>query len=290
MTTLVRNKVLPAATPATDIRSTLTKHRTTTVDSFVIDKATGEILASYAYSDYTPEPIDYPVTSAQENTTFVIVKDGSPVAFHSPIVNAGLTAPVLSFPKATVPPRPEAKTGKGRKVQVIENGLCELMWAAKIEEVPLPWLDDYVRGAINTGPGVINGKYSVSPADVTSLLYLPELSVESASRWLLNHDHEPMSVRQVQRVVEAARVALRGIALYFERHPEILLQFDLEIDFNQFWRTNMSEEKQPARMEHPKRQEVLLLLGQGEAIKAIARKTGVSKTTVKKWQVELQAA
>ena len=99
-----------------------------------------------------------------------------------------------------------------------------------------------------------------------------------------------MSVRQVQRVVEAARVALRGIALYVERHPETLLQFDLKIDFDQLWRTNVIEEKQTMRVEHPKRQEVLQLLSEGEAIKAIARQTGVSKTTVKKWQVELQAA
>lgn len=290
MTKLVRNKALPAATPANDIRPTLTKYRTTNVDSFVIDKATGEVLGSYTRSDYTPAPFDYPAISAQENTTFVIVEDGSPVAVHSPVVNAGLTAPVLSFPKATVAARPETKTGKGRKVRVIESGLCELMWAAKIEEVRLPWLDHYVHGAINMGPGLINGKYSVSPTDVTKLLYLPQLSVESASRYLLNHDHELMSVRQVQRVVEAARVALRGIALYVERHPETLLQFDLKIDFDQLWRTNVIEEKQTMRVEHPKRQEVLQLLSEGEAIKAIARQTGVSKTTVKKWQVELQAA
>ncbi|MFJ4051472.1 helix-turn-helix domain-containing protein, partial [Pseudomonas hunanensis] len=150
-------------------------------------------------------------------------------------------------------------------------------------------LDHYVHGAINTGPGRINDRYSVSPADVTRLLYLPELSVETASRCLLNHDHKPMSERQLQRVVEAARIAMRGIALYFERHPEIVAQLDLDIDFNLFWQTGVSEKK-TARLEHPKRQEVLRLLDQGEAIKAIARQTGVSKTTVKKWQVEAQAA
>ncbi|WP_447738846.1 helix-turn-helix domain-containing protein [Pseudomonas laurentiana] len=290
MTTLARNKVLPAATPATDIRPALTKHRTATADGFVIDKSTGEVLGSYICSDYTPEQIDYPVTSAQENTTCVIVEDGSPVAIHSPVVNSALAAPVLDFPEATPLPRLEVTTGKGRKAQVIENGLCGLMWAAKVEGIKLPWLDHYVHGAINTGPGRINDRYSVSPADVTRLLYLPELSVETASRCLLNHDHKPMSVRQIQRVVEAARIALRGIALYFERHPKIVAQLDLEIDFNLFWQTGVSEVKQTARLEHPKRQEVLRLLDQGEAIKAIARQTGVSKTTVKKWQVEAQAA
>jgi len=290
MTKLARNKVLPAVTPATDIRPALIKHRTATSDGFVYDKSTGEVLGSYICSEYTPEQIDYPVTSAQENTTYVTFEDGSPVTIHSPVVNSALAEPVLDFPEATPPPRIEVKTGKGRKAQVIENGLCGLMWAAKVEGIKLTWLDHYVHGAINTGPGWINDRYSVSPTDVTRLLYLPALSVETASRCLLNHDHKPMSVRQIQRVVEAARIALRGIALYFERHPEILAQLDVEIDFNPFWPTGVSEVKQTARLEHPKRREVLRLLDQGEAIKAIARQTGVSKTTVKKWQVEVQAA
>ncbi|MFJ4051667.1 hypothetical protein [Pseudomonas hunanensis] len=141
MTTLARNKVSPAPTPATDIRPALTKHRTATADGFVFDKSTGEVLGSYICSDYTPEQIDYPVTSAQENTTCVIVEDGSPVAIHSPVVNSALAAPVLDFPEAPPPPRLEVKTGKGRKAQVIENGLCGLMWAAKVEGIKLPWLD-----------------------------------------------------------------------------------------------------------------------------------------------------
>lgn len=290
MTALVRNKVSPAATPTADIRPALTNLRTATSDGFVFDKATGEVLGSYICSDYRPEPFDYLVLPIQANPTFVIDEDGSPIEVPPAAVLPGLTAPALRFPIATAPSYPEERSGKGRKAQVIQNGLCELMWAAKIEEVRLPWLDHYVHGAINTGPGRINGRYTVSPADVKKVLYLPELSVEAASRCLLNHDHEPMSVRQIQRVVEAARVALRGIALHFERQPEILSQLDLEIDFSPFWQTNVSEGKQTGRLEHPKKQEVLRLLDQGEAIKAIARQTGVSKTTVKKWQVEALAA
>lgn len=290
MTTLAHKKVSPITAPSIDIRTTLTKHRTATIDNFVFDKVTGEILASYTRSDYSPEPIAYSVASAQEDTRFVITEDGSPFATHFPVVTAGLSTPILSFPKVSVLSRPKAKAGKGRKAQIIKNGLFELMWAAKIEDVRQPWLDDVVQGAINTGPGVINGKYSVSPADVTKLLYQSEISVESAATCLLNHDHEPMSVRQVQRVVEAARVALRGIALYFECHKEILLQLDVEIDFSQFWRTTVIEKTQRTPMEHPKRQEVLLLLEQGEAINAISRQTHVSKTTIKKWKAELEVA
>ena len=65
---------------------------------------------------------------------------------------------------------------------------------------------------------------------------------------------------------------------------------DIYIDFNSFWTSNSTEKKQQGRKEHPKRQEALRLLEQGEAVKKIARQTGVSKTTIKKWQLELLAA
>lgn len=164
------------------------------------------------------------------------------------------------------------------------------IWGAKVEEIPTPWLDDCIHGAINTGPGVINGKYSVSYSDVSKLLRLPEISVISAATFLLNHDHQPMSVRQIQRVVEAARVALRGIALHLERHPEILNRLDVEIDFDQLWAGKALKEKRQGRKEHPQRQDVLHRLMHGEDVKAIARQTGVSRTTIKKWKLELLAA
>lgn len=290
MINIARNKVSNTTVSATDIRYTLTKHHTATIDSFVFDKRTGELLGSYTFSDYTPEPIVYPATANPAEMVYIHVEDGSQIPLFTSVANNPSIATVSTLPIESVQPVVVEKSEHGQSEPVIKNPVHAAIWAAKVEEIPTPWLDDYVHGAINTGPGVINGKYSVSPADVTKLLRLPEISVRSASKWLLNHDRKPMSVRQIQRVVEAARVALKGIALYLERHPETLLRLGVEIDFSLFWTSCIPDKKQLGRKEHPKRQEVILLLEQGGAIKTIARQTGVSKTTVKKWKLELLAA
>ncbi|KMN09532.1 helix-turn-helix domain-containing protein [Pseudomonas helleri] len=284
------NKVIHTAVSEPDIRSILTKHRTTTIDGFVFDKATGELLGCYIFSEYAPESIDYPAPSRKEAANYVSDEDGTPIVLFTPAAKSGHIATVSTLPTTKARPHPKTKSTKGRKQPVVENPLYAVILAAKVEEKPTPWLDDYIHGAINTGPGVINGRYSVSPADVAKLLRLSEISVASASKCLLNYDHEPMSLRQLQRVVEAARVALRGIALHLERHPKILAMLDVDIDFTSFWTSNSTEKKNQGRKEHPQRQEVLRLLGQGEAVKTIARQTGVSKTTIKKWQLELLAA
>lgn len=286
------NKVIHTANSAPDIRSTIIEHRTATVDGFVFDKATGELLGCYTFSEYAPESIDYPIAASQAADGYITDEDGSPIPLFTQAAKSGHIATVSTLPITNARPHPKTKSTKGRKEPVIENPLYAVILAAKVEKMPTPWLDDYIRGAINTGPGVINGRYSVSPADVAKLLGLSEISVSSASKCLLNHDHEPMSPRQLQRVVEAARVALRGIALHLERHPRIrlVLDIDIDIDFNSFWASNSTEKKHQGRKEHPQRQEILRLLGQGEAVKTIARQTGVSKTTIKKWQLELLAA
>ena len=284
------NKVIHTAVSVPDIRSTLTKHRTTTIDGFVFDKATGELLGCYIFSEYAPESIDYPTATSQAADDYIPDEDGSPIALFTPAAKSGHIATVSTLPTTNARPRPKAKSTKGRKEPVVENPLYAVILAAKVEERPTPWLDDYIRGAINTGPGVINGRYSVSPADVAKLLGLPEISVSVASGFLLNHDRQPMSVRQIQRIIEVARIALRGIALYLERNPMILIQLDLSVDFASLWPSAATEKKHQGRKEHPQRQEALRLLGQGEAVKTIARQTGVSKTTIKKWQLELLAA
>lgn len=288
MTNIAQNNVIHTAVTTPDIRSTLSKYRTATSDSFVFDKVTGELLASYTYSDYDSEPFDYTARLGQQEVVYVKDEDGSPISIFIPVASSGHAATPPSLLQPSESPRPQVVSGSGEKAPVLQNPLYAAIWAAKVEEIPTPWLDDCIHGAINTGPGVINGKYSVSSADVLKLLQLPEISVISASTFLLNHDHQPMSVRQIQRVVEAARVALRGIALHLERHPEILNQLEVEIDFDQFWAGKALKEKRRGRKEHPKRQEVLHRLMQGEEIKAIARQTGVSKTTIKKWILELE--
>lgn len=287
---LASTKAIHTVVSVPDIRSTLTKHRTATIDSFVFDKVTGELLGSYIFSEYSPEPIDYPAPSRKEAANYVSDEDGTPLSIYTPAANSSHLATVYTLPTTNSQPPEKTKSTKGRKESIIKNPLHAVILAAKVEEIPTPWLDDYIRGAINTGPGVINGRYSVSPADVAKLLGLPEISVSVASGFLLNHDRQPMSVRQIQRIIKVARIALRGIALYLERNPMILIQLDLSVDFASIWPSAATEKKHQGRKEHPQRQEVLRLLGQGEAVKTIARQTGVSKTTIKKWQLELLAA
>ncbi|UFP98428.1 helix-turn-helix domain-containing protein [Pseudomonas fitomaticsae] len=273
---------------ALDIRSTLSRYRTVTIDGYVLCKTTGEILACSTIIDYSPEPYDYPVAASQGTSKYTVDEDGSPFIISSSTEEKISAVIVSTLP--TTSSLQKSKTGKGRKAQTIKNPLYVVFQATKIDKIPTPWLDNYIHGAINTGPGVIKGKYSVSPADVAKLLHLPEISVESVSGCLLNHDHEPMSIRQIQRVVEAARVALKGIALYLEHHTEILLALGVEVDFDSLWASCPPDAKPAGRKEHPKLQEVLQLLEQGEEVKAIARQTGVSKTTIKKWKQERLAA
>lgn len=290
MINIAPNKVIHTAASVPDIRSTLTKHRTATIDDFVFDKVTGELLGCYTFSEYTPEAIDYPAATSQVTDAYIPDEDGNPITYFTSATKSEHKATVSIFPKTTTLSITNTTSRRGRRESVIQNPLHAVLLAAKVEDIPTQWLDDYVHGSINTGPGLINGKYSVSPADVVKLLGMPEISVVSASKCLLNYDHEPMSLRQLQRVVKAARVALRGIALHLERHPKILVMLDVDIDFTSLWTSNSTEKKYQGRKEHPQRQEVLRLLGQGEAVKTIARQTGVSKTTIKKWQLELLAA
>ncbi|SDY34412.1 helix-turn-helix domain-containing protein [Pseudomonas sp. FJ2-5-13] len=279
-----------AIAPSPDIRLTLANHSTTVVDGIVFDRVTGEVLGRYNLSEYAPEPFDCSTPSYEEATVFVMDEDGSPVGIAIANKNDNRYTPrIVTLPTTCLPLNAERAVRKGRNSSIVQNPLYAIMRAVKIEEVCTPWLDDYIHGAINVGPGVINGKYSVSPADVAILLRQPEISVESASGCLLNHDHEPMSIRQIQRVVEAARISLRGVALYLERHPEILARLDLTFDFNTLWPSASAEVKPLGQREHSKRQDVMRMLGQGEGIKAIARQTGVSRNTVRKWKEELMA-
>ncbi|MCY1294457.1 hypothetical protein D9M70_437520 [compost metagenome] len=218
--------------------------------------------------------------------------DGSPLWIPDVLAPSTHIAPVVPFVTLNGPtPEPtEDQSRTGRKPSVTLNPLASAFWALKEEGIPTPWLDDYIYGAINTGPGVVNGKLSVSPADVSRLLRLSKISVSSASECLLNHDREPMSERQLQRVVQAARIALRGIALYLERHPEMLRTIDMLVDFDQFWPASDVQAHQESSTEPTKRQKAREMRLQGVSIKATAKELGVSKNTIKRWERESLAA
>ena len=251
MIKIASNKTIHTVVSMPDIRSTLTKHRTATIDSFVFDKVTGELLGSYIFSEYSPEPIDYPASSRKEAANYVSDEDGTPFSIYTPAANSSHLATVHTLPTTGSQPPEKTTNTQGRKESVIENPLYAVILAAKVEEISTPWLDDYIHGAINIGLEVANGKYNVSPADVAKLLGLPEISVSIASEFLLNHDRQPMSVRQIQRIIKVARIALRGIALYLKRNPMVLIRLDLSVNFTSLWLSDATEKKQKGRKEHP---------------------------------------
>ena len=273
------------ANPDHDLRIKVSSSRTALNDGNIYDKVTGEHYGSYLRIEFSPEPIlDEPRDSHHTANTWGIAEDGSPLALVSNVATPELMAlaRVIEFPLQSTQQH-EEKPRAGRKPQAIENPLASALCVLSLEERVASWLDDYTFGAIYIGPGIVNGKHSVSQADVKKLLRLPVISVATAAGCLLNHEKQPMSTRQLQRVVEAARTALRGIALYLERHPEILQSVDQVVDFEKFWAVNDEQTKLTAAPEHSLKQQALDMLKAGKPIKTTATDLGISKNTVKRW-------
>jgi hypothetical protein len=255
------------------------------------DKVTSEYYGTYIRTPYLPEPAqEKPREAGRVKDNWYIDEDGSPLPPECKQTSSEYLAPVVELIPKQVIEQAEEKSKAGRKAPVINNPLAIALSTLRLEGRPTPWLDDFAFGAICTGPGVINGKHSVALADVKRLLHLPELSVATAADYLLNHDREPMSTRQLQRVVEAARTALRGIALHLERNPQIVRTVEADIDFDKFWATNDDQTKPATPAKHPKKQQALEMIRAGVPIKTTAKELGISRNTVKKWDREAQAA
>jgi hypothetical protein len=277
--------------PAQQLRIKVASARTTTIGGIIYDKVTGEYYGEYLRMPYISEPIpDKPVNPSCRENHWCVVEDGSPLPLECKQRPSEYLAQVVELIPKQRDEQTEQKPRTGKKPQVINNPLAAALSTFRLEERPTPWLDDFAFGAICTGPGVINGKHSVALADVKRLLRLPELSVAAAAEYLLNHDRQPMSTRQLQRVVEAARTALRGIALHLERYPDILRSIDVEIDFDKFWASNDGQSKPDTPAQHPKKQQALEMIRAGVPTKTTAKELGISKNTVKKWDHEAQAA
>lgn len=277
--------------PTQQLRIKVASARTTTIGEVIFDKVTYEHYGTYTRTPYLPEPSSEKLgESGGVKGNWYIAEDGSPLPPECKQAPCEYLAPVVELVPKQRDEHAEQKTKVGKKPQVINNPLATALNSLKLEGWSTPWLDDFAFGAINTGPGVINGKQSVAIADVKKLLRLPELSVAIAAEHLLNHDRLPMGPRQIQRVVEAARTALRGIALHLERHPDILQSIDVEIDFDKFWSSNDDQTKPDAPAQHPKKQQALEMIKAGVPTRTTARELGISKNTVKKWDHEAQAA
>lgn len=277
--------------PILQLRETMATARTATIGAVIYDKVTKEYYGSYIKTPFLPESApEEPVESGCVKDYWYVAEDGSPLPQECKQTRSEYLAPVVELIPKQVIEQADEKSKAGRKAPVIKNPLAIALISLRLEGRPTPWLDDFAFGAICTGPGVINGKHSVALADVKRLLHLPELSVATAADHLLNHDSLPMCTRQLQRVVEAARTALRGIALHLERHPDILRSIDVEIEFDKFWASNDDQPKPATAVQHPKKQQALEMVRAGIPTKTAAKELGISKNTVKKWDREAQAA
>ncbi|MBF7141430.1 MULTISPECIES: helix-turn-helix domain-containing protein [Pseudomonas] len=260
---------------------------TVLIDGHIWDKHNGELYGSYIGISFCREDAleNKPLSTSSVNRYF-IGEDGSPYVNAQISAENGVIGTVIDLPSKPV----AIKATSGRKARTITNPVAVALMALRLEKQWTPWLDDIVYGAIHTGPGVIRGKQSVAFADVMKVLRLPELSVENAAGVLLNHDREPMSTRQLQRVVQAARIAIAGIALYLERHPEVLRPVELSLDFDQLWKPQDNGPAQVSIAQHPLKNQVLEMIRSGIPVKTTANQLGISKNTVKKWRDQNKSA
>lgn len=272
------------------LRKKISQRRTTVVEDYIYDRVTGECWGIYITAPYSPDPIQYTKgTPATLGKNWFIEDDGTITILNNCPPPSGHLAPVIElFPQKPMAGVKSSST-PGPKPQAIDNPLATALQTLRFEQRPTPWLDDIAFGAIYIGPGVINGQQSVSLADVKKVLRLPTLSTASAAGCLLNHDRQPMCTRQVQRVVEAARTALRGIALYLERHPEILLSVDVAVDFDKLWDVHEEQSESAVTKEHPMKQRAIEMISSQVPTKTIAKALKVSKNTVKKWDREVNS-
>ncbi|MBB2495953.1 helix-turn-helix domain-containing protein [Aquipseudomonas ullengensis] len=272
------------------IHQALVERKAAVIGECIFLKVTGEVIGEYACSQYTSPQYDYPPPHSGSSRSFIVDDEGSPLALPEPLPITSPLAEVISISSAANVP---AGSNAGRIARAVSNPLFHALQALRIEGIPTPWLDDIIFGAICGGPGIINGNLSVAYADVKKLLSLPEISVRMAAEYLLNHDHEPMSTRQLQRVVKAARFALRGVALHLERHPRILDSIGMMIDFDPLWPTASASADAidaPLKPDADRRLQALEMRSQGIPIKETARRLGASKNTIKRWEQEALAA
>jgi hypothetical protein len=257
------------------------------VGRHVYDKITGEHYGEYTISVYTPEPITYTKAAPKSSREHWRIEDDGTVApiDVAPPQQNHLPC-VIEHPPSQLS-KPSKQSSLGRNPQHILNPLAAVLYTLNLEQHPTPWLDDIAFGAIYTGPGVINGKQSVSLEDVMLVLRLPIITTAAAAERLSNHDRKPMCSRQIQRVVEAARIALRGLALYLERHPHIAQSLDMAIDFDKLWAKEMDHTGPTKNSEHPRKQAALIMIRSKTPKKTIAKELGISKNTVKKWYREI---
>jgi len=258
------------------------------VGRHVYNKVTGEYYGEYKISAYIPEPLTYTQAAPISLRERWHIEDDGTVAPIDVAPSQQKYLPCVIEHPAGQLSKPSKQSSLGRNPQHILNPLAAVLCALNLEQHSTPWLDDIAFGAIYTGPGVIKGKQSVALEDVKFVLRLPIITTAAAAERLLNHERKPMSTRQIQRVIEAARIALRGLALYLERHPHIAQALDMAIDFDKLWAKDTDHTELTKNLEHPKKPAAVMMIRSKIHKKTIAKELGISKNTVKKWYREIE--
>jgi len=271
------------------LRQVRDENHTLRVDNLIVDKRTGEVIGCYVHSQFTPEPYSFPARikkkAAQRPRFVVLDDDGSPlevveVAEASPLHSAV----IIQFPTQIT----SEKSNAGRPRTVLSNPVAELLQYYKAHKIPATWMENYIIGACGVqvehegGTTATTGRFNVSPSDVLLLLRQFDISTESAATVLCNHYLEPMGVRQVERVVQAARIALGGLMRHLELHPLLLAQVDYTLDFDAYWK----ERGGHLRGESPDKAAAMKLFRQDHTVSvgAVAKMFGVHRNTAGAWK------
>lgn len=196
--------------------------RTTNINGFQVDQATGEIYGEYITSQYAPTQEAYelhqpPIDGVQERylldpDSHVVVGD-----FEPSVIPVGVTD--LDAVRAK----------RGPKPKVFVNTLAPYIQVAHSEG--MQWVDDFVYGACYTIGEVSNGTLNVSPSDVLRACMLPIISTEAVKAVIRTSSFEPVSDRQARRIAKVAKFAVGGIDLYLSRNPRIMDALHYEVDF-----------------------------------------------------------
>jgi|GEM_PF-2498937 len=273
------------------LRQVRDENHTRRVDNLIVDKRTGEIIGCYMYSQFVPEAYSFSVQikrkAAQRPRFVVLDDDGSPLEISEvPEASPQHSADIIQFPAQIA----SKASNAGRPRTVLTNPLAEVLQYYKAHKISATWMESYIVGACGIqvehegGLVATTGRFNVSPSDVRLVLRQFDISTESAATVLCNHYLEPMGVRQVERVVQAARIALGGLMRHLECHPELLRQFDYVVDFEAFWR----ERSGHLRGESPDKAEAMELFRQDTTVTvtAVAKMFGVHRNTASGWKRE----
>lgn len=244
------------------------------IEDIVVDSKTNTVLA--VLPEFKPKPgtVNFIITEYEENgyrRTFRVDAEAYPHGIIIPVDNVVELKPRRTNAR-TIIRNPLSTYFDHIRMVALEDSMIDDHPHYSQPEVP-SWLDNIVRGAICAGPGTNNGKENVSVGDVMRVLRLPTISTTVAGNILYNHDIERMSSRQVERVVQAARIALCGIIHYLRSHPGYLADAGLSVDLVSYSVPTAEQKKA----------EALRMFDEGAKKAEICRTVSVTKPTLDAW-------